>query len=85
MEGEPGPDEVPSTGGNRNDVDQLLSLLDKVPPAAGRAGRPRRRPEVSLADRNYDHDVYRRRLWQGGIRPVITRRGEPSVGGQPVV
>jgi len=35
------------TGGNRNDVTQLIPLLDKVPPVRGAVGRPRRRPTVS--------------------------------------
>ena len=61
-------------GGNRNDVTQLLALLDRVPPVRGRSGRPRRRPERLLADRGYDHDKYRRLVWQRGIKPVIARR-----------
>ncbi|GAX49528.1 DDE transposase [Streptomyces olivochromogenes] len=65
------------TGGNRNDVTQLLPLLDKIPAIAGRVGRPRRRPDALLADRGYDHDTYRRLLWARGIRPVIAKRGEP--------
>ncbi|WTJ01723.1 IS5 family transposase (plasmid) [Streptomyces sp. NBC_00015] len=68
---------VSLTGGNRNDVTQLEPLLDKIPAVAGRAGRPRRRPDALLADRGYDHDKYRRLLWQRGIRPVIAKRGEP--------
>ncbi|WP_455570072.1 IS5 family transposase [Streptomyces tauricus] len=68
---------VSLTGGNRNDVTQLLPLLDKIPAIAGRVGRPRRRPVALLADRGYDHDKYRRLLWQRGIRPVIAKRGEP--------
>src|SRR4051794_3208716 len=48
------------TGGNRNDVTQLIPLLDAVPAVAGRIGRPRRRPERVAADRAYDHDSYRR-------------------------
>ncbi len=47
------------TGGNRNDVTQLLPLLDAIPPARGRVGRPRRKPDSLFADRGYDHDVYR--------------------------
>jgi len=43
------------TGSNRNDVTQLLVLLDRVPPVRGRVGRPRRRPQTLIADR-YDHD-----------------------------
>lgn len=69
------------TGGNRNDVTQLLPLLDKIPAVAGRVGRPRRRPDALLADRGYDHDKYRRLLWQRGIRPVIAKRGEPHGSG----
>jgi len=40
----------------------------------GRRGRPRRRPDKLIADRGYDHDSYRRQLWQQGIKPVIARR-----------
>ncbi|MFD6926099.1 IS5 family transposase [Streptomyces sp. NPDC059944] len=66
---------VSLTGGNRNDVTQLLPLLDKIPSVAGVVGRPRHRPDALLADRGYDHDKYRRLLWQRGIRPVIAERG----------
>src|SRR5207253_855832 len=62
------------TGGNRNDATQLLELLDRVPPVRGRAGRPRRRPRTLIADRGYDHDKYRRLVWQRGVKPLIARR-----------
>jgi len=62
------------TGGNRNDVTQLIPLVDAVPAVRGALGRPRRRPERVSADRGYDHDKYRRLLWQRGIKPVIARR-----------
>ena len=62
------------TGGHRNDVTQLLSLLDAVPPIRGLRGRPRRRPRKLYADRGYDHDPYRQ-LGERGITPVIARRG----------
>jgi transposase len=62
------------TGANRNDVTQLLELLERVPPVRGRPGRPRRRPERLLADRGYDHDKYRRLVSKLGITPVIARR-----------
>jgi transposase len=64
----------PLTGGNRNDVTQLLELLDRVPPVRGRIGRPRRRPTTLIADRGYDHDKYRRLVWQRGVKPIIARR-----------
>lgn len=63
------------TGGHRNDVTQLLPLVDGVGPVPGRVGRPRQRAERVLADRGYDHDKYRRLLWQRGVKPVIARRG----------
>ncbi len=62
------------TGGNRNDVTQLLELLDRVPPVRGRIGRPRRRPLTVIADRGYDYDQYRRLVWTRGIKPLIARR-----------
>ncbi|WTQ10429.1 IS5 family transposase [Streptomyces sp. NBC_00228] len=68
---------VSLTGGNRNDVTQLLPLLDKIPPVAGVVGRPRRRPDMLFADRGYDHDKYRRLLRRRNIRPAIAERGQP--------
>lgn len=66
---------VTLTGGNRNDVTQLIPLLEAVPPVRGRRGRPRRRPDVVLADRGYDHDRYRRLVWRLGVKPLVARRG----------
>ncbi|MGW2101583.1 IS5 family transposase [Streptomyces olivaceoviridis] len=63
------------TGGNRNDVTQLLPLLDAVPPVRGRVGRPRSRAVTLYADRGYDHDCYRKRVRARGIVPAIARRG----------
>ncbi|MFC9398732.1 IS5 family transposase [Streptomyces sp. NPDC057027] len=72
---------VSLTGGNRNDVTQLLPLLAKVPSVAGLVGRPRRRPDTLPADPGYDHDKYRRLVWAQGIKPVIARRGVPHGSG----
>lgn len=63
------------TSGNRNDVTQLLPLVDGVGPIAGKVGRPRRRSDRLLADRGYDHDKYRRELRKRGVKPIIARRG----------
>jgi transposase len=63
------------TGGNRNDVTQLIPLIQAVAPIRGKRGRPRRRPEAVYADRGYDHDKYRRQVRALGITPVIARRG----------
>ncbi|MER6691912.1 IS5 family transposase [Streptomyces minutiscleroticus] len=66
---------VSLTGGNRNDVTQLMPLLQAVPAVRGRRGRPRRRPETLYADRGYDHDKYRKQVRAVGVTPVIARRG----------
>jgi IS5 family transposase len=65
---------VSLTGGNRNDVTQLMPLIEAIPPVRGRRGRPRRRPEKIYAGRGYDHDKYRKQVREKGITPVIARR-----------
>ncbi len=62
------------TGGNRNDVTQLLPLVDTVGPVRGKVGRPRQHTDTVVADRGYDHDKYRRELWARGVKPIIARR-----------
>ena len=66
---------VTLTGGNRNDVTQLIPLVQAVPPIRGKRGRPLQRPRHLYADRGYDHDVYRDRLRRFEITPHIARRG----------
>ncbi|MGX5207199.1 IS5 family transposase [Streptomyces violaceus] len=66
---------VTLTGGNRHDVTQLLPLLDAIPTIRGFRGHPRHKPRRLYADRGYDFDKYRRRLWKRGIKPMIARRG----------
>jgi transposase len=61
-------------GGNRNDVTQLLALVEGVGPIRAKPGRPRQRPDSLIADRGYDHDNYRRELWARGVKPIIARR-----------
>jgi transposase len=62
------------SGGNRNDVTQLIPLVDRVPPVRGKVGRPRRRPDRVSADRAYDHRPQRRQLRKRGIKAEIARR-----------
>ncbi|WP_256096236.1 transposase [Streptomyces sp. LUP30] len=66
------------TGGNRNDVTQLLPLLDAIPPVRGRIGRPRRKPDSLFADRGYDHDIYRGRPARWTISRSIARQAACS-------
>ncbi|WP_371628686.1 IS5 family transposase [Streptomyces sp. NBC_00341] len=63
------------TGGNRNDVTQLLPLIDAIPPVRGGVGHPRRKPDSLFADRGYDHEIYRDEVRQHRIVPAIARRG----------
>ncbi|WP_310319903.1 IS5 family transposase [Paraburkholderia terricola] len=69
------------TGANRNDITQLLPLVDAIPPVRGVRGRPLRKPGRIYADRAYDHDRYRRPLHAAGIPTSIARRGEPHGSG----
>jgi hypothetical protein len=72
---------VTLTGGNRNDVTQLIALIAAIPPIRGAPSRPRRRPERIYADRAYDHDKYRRLVRCRRITPIIARRGQPHGSG----
>lgn len=69
------------TGANRNDVTQLLPLVEAIPPIRGRRGRPLSKPRLVQADRGYDHDKYRKPLHAAGIKTLIARRGEPHGSG----
>jgi transposase len=62
------------TGANRNDVTQLLPLVDAIPPIRGVRSRPLQKPKVVYADRGYDSDPHRQRLRERGIKPVIAKR-----------
>jgi transposase len=65
---------VTLTGANRNDVTQLLPLVDAIPPIRGTRGRPLCNPKVIYADRGYDSESHRERLRDRGIKPVIAKR-----------
>jgi transposase InsO family protein len=64
---------VSLTGGNRNDITQLMLLIAAIPPVRSRRGRPWQRPDALYADRG--HDKYRRQIRDKGITPVTARRG----------
>jgi transposase len=68
------PVSVSLTGANRNDVTQLLPLVDAIAPIRGTRGRPLRKPKVIYADRGYDSESHRERLRDRGIKPVIAKR-----------
>jgi transposase len=62
------------TGANRNDVTQLLPLVNSTPPIRGARGRPLQKPKVIYADRGYDSESHRQQLRERGIKPVIAKR-----------
>ena len=67
------------TGANRNDVTQLIPLIEKIPQVGGLVGHPKSRPAAVYADRGYDHDKYRRMVAARQIEPFIARTAPPCV------
>ncbi len=70
-----------ATAANRHDVTQLKTLVEEVPPVAGKPGHPKRKPEAVLADRAYDSQPHREWLWERGIVPFLAKRGEEHGSG----
>ncbi|MEU6048022.1 transposase [Streptomyces fimicarius] len=70
-----------TTAAKVNDVTQTLALVDGILPAAGRPGRPRRRPDALLGDKGYDSNPNRNALRKRRILPVISRKGCPNIKG----
>jgi transposase len=63
-----------ATASNVADVEEMIPLVDKVPPLAGKVGRPRQRPEELYGDRAYDSDPHRAELKARKIKAKIARR-----------
>jgi transposase len=59
------------TGGNRNDITQLIPLVDAIPAVRGRRGRPRRRPCAVYGDRAYHSREGRGELRRRNIQAKI--------------
>jgi transposase len=81
------------TGGQAGDNPQLLNLLDAIAVHHGGPGRPRKRPDMLIADKGYAHPSTRTALRRRGIRHTIPERddqiarrvGKGSSGGRPPV
>ena len=69
------------TGGNRNDITQMIPLVDAIPPVHGRRGRPRRRPKRLYGDRAYHSREGRRELRRRGIQARIAAPQTPHGSG----
>ena len=63
------------TAANRNDVTELLPLVDAIPDIGGKQGRPLRRPQALLGDAGYDSRRHRQELRKRLIKPMIRVRG----------
>ncbi|NIN10527.1 MAG: transposase [Gemmatimonadales bacterium] len=69
------------TGTNVNDVTQLQTLVEAIPPVRGKPGRPRRRPEIVQGDRGYSSEEHRRWLRAKKIVALLARVGSPHASG----
>ena len=61
------------SGGNHNDILELLPLVDAIPPVRGKRGRPRRRPRRLLGDGAYHSRGHRCELRARGISAAVPR------------
>src|SRR5262249_34654459 len=68
------------TSANTNDISEMATLFDKIPPVAGRVGHPKQKPEAMQGDLAYDSEVHRQGLQPIGIEPVLPEKGidDPS-------
>jgi transposase len=69
------------TGGNRNDITQMIPLVDAIPPVRGKRGRPRRRPNRLYGDRAYHSREGRSELRRRYIQPKIPAPKTPHGSG----
>jgi len=81
------------TAGQAGDNPQLFALLDAISVHDGGPGRPRKKPDMLIADKAYAHDRTRRGLRKRGISHTIPERADQiarraakgSAGGRPPV
>lgn len=65
------------TAANRNDISELLPLVDGMPPLRGRPGRPVTKPRLVQGDRGYDSQPHRDHFARRGIATQLARRRTP--------
>jgi transposase len=91
VDGKGRPLSVLLTPGQSGDNPQLFNLLDAISVHDGEPGRPRKKPDMLIADKAYAHDSTRRRLRRRGIAHTIPERSDQiarraakgSRGGRP--
>jgi len=62
------------TAANVPDVNELLDVVDAIPPVAGKVGRPKQRPEELYGDRGYDSEEHREELRDRSVKPKLAKR-----------
>lgn len=62
------------TAANRNDITQLLPLVDAMPTLRGCPGRAVRKPKLIQGDRAYDSQPHRDELHRRGIQTQLAKR-----------
>jgi transposase len=68
------------TAANVADVTELPPLFNKMPPVAGKAGRPRRRPDALQGDLAYDSEPHRQGLREMGVEPILPEKVDDQEG-----
>jgi len=63
------------TAADRNDVTEFAPLFNRLPPVAGKVGRPRSRPDALQGDPAYDSEPHRQGLRELGVEPVLPEKG----------
>lgn len=58
-----------------------LRYIDAIPPVASRLGRPRKRPDTVVVDKDCDSRKVREALQHRRITPIIARRGTKGIIG----
>lgn len=75
VDGQGTPLAIEHTGANVHDSEMAIALVDGIPPIKQPRGRPRKRPDETLADRAYDaEEKIRQPLRQRKIKPLIAKR-----------
>ncbi|MCZ6654724.1 MAG: transposase [Planctomycetota bacterium] len=73
---------IEHSAANVHDSNMAIALVETIGPIKQALGRPRRRPEVLLADPAYDaEDKIRQPLRRRGILPLIAERNTPHGSG----
>jgi transposase len=63
------------TAANVNDITELPSLDNAIPPVAGKVGHPKSKPDALQGDLAYDSEPHRQGLEALGVEPILPEKG----------